>query len=85
MKIELKIKYSTGGNEASVTIRVFDFGMNYVKTIIQNAPRSRTIEGAPEFWDGTDDNGNLLPNGVYFYSVEMDNEEPLFGKIIYLQ
>ncbi len=82
---QLKIKYSTGGNEASVTIRVFDFGMNYVKTIIQNAPRSRTIEGAPEFWDGTDDNGNFLPNGVYFYSVEIDNEEPLFGKIIYLQ
>ena len=82
---QLKIKYSTGGNEASVTIRIYDFGINYVGTVIQNAPRNRTIEGAPEFWDGRDDNGNLLPNGVYFYRVDIDDEEPLFGKIIYMQ
>jgi hypothetical protein len=82
---QLKIKYSTGGKQASVTIRIYDFGINYVRTVIQNAPRNRTIEGAPEFWDGRDDNGNLLPNGVYFYRVDIDNEEPLFGKIIYMQ
>jgi len=82
---QLKIKYSTGGKEASVTIRIYDFGINYVGTVIQNAPRNRTIEGAPEFWDGRDDNGNLLPNGVYFYRVDIDDEEPLFGKIIYMQ
>ena len=82
---QLKIKYSTGGKEASVTIRIFDFGMNYIRTIIQNAPRNRTTEGAPEFWDGRDDNGNFLPNGVYFYRVDIDDEEPLFGKIIYMQ
>ena len=82
---QLKIKYSTGGKEASVTIRIFDFGMNYIRTIIQNAPRNRTTEGAPDFWDGTDDNGNFLPNGVYFYRVDIDDEEPLFGKIIYMQ
>jgi hypothetical protein len=82
---QLKIKYSTGGKEASVTIRIFDFGMNYIRTIIQNAPRNRTTEGAPDFWDGRDDNGNFLPNGVYFYRVDIDDEEPLFGKIIYMQ
>ena len=82
---QLKIKYSTGGKDASVTITVYDFGINYIRTIIQNAIRSRTIEGAPEFWDGRDDNGNLLPNGVYFYRVDIDDEEPLFGKIIYMQ
>jgi hypothetical protein len=82
---ELKIKYSTGGNEASVTIRIFDFGMNYIRTVIQNAPRNRTIEGAPDYWDGRDDNGNLLPNGVYFYRVDINDEDPIFGKIIYLQ
>jgi hypothetical protein len=82
---QLKIKYSTGGNEASVTIRVYDFGLNYVRTVIQNAPRNRTVEGAPEFWDGRDDNGNLLPNGVYFYRVDINDEEPIFGKIIYMQ
>ncbi len=82
---ELKIKYSTGGKDASVTIRIFDFGMNYVRTLIQNASRNRTIEGAPEFWDGKDQNGKLLPNGVYFYRIDVDEKEPLFGKIVYMQ
>lgn len=82
---QLKIKYSTGGKDANVTIRIYDFGMNYIRTIIQNSPRNRNLEGAPEFWDGLDDNGNYLPNGVYFYRIDINDEDPLFGKIIYLQ
>jgi ligand-binding sensor domain-containing protein len=83
---QLRIKYSTGGKSAAVTIRIFDFGMNYIRTIIQNAPRNYSVESQPaDFWDGRDDNGNLLPNGIYLYRVDVDSEEPLFGKIIYLQ
>ena len=82
---ELKIIYSTENKPANVTIRIFDFGMNYIRTVIQNVTRQRGLEGPPEFWDGRDDNGNLLPNGVYFYRVDIDDEEPLFGKIIYMQ
>ena len=40
---ELKIKYSTGGTEANVTIRIFDFGFNYVRTVIQNASQEIVI------------------------------------------
>jgi len=82
---ELKIMYSTENKPASVTIRIFDFGMNYIRTVIQNTQRQRGLEGPPDFWDGRDDNGNLLPNGVYFYRVDVNDNEPLFGKIIYLQ
>jgi len=82
---ELKIIYSTDNKPASVTIRIFDFGMNYVRTVIQNATRQRGPEGPPDFWDGRDDNGNYLPNGVYFYRVDINDEEPLFGKVIYMQ
>jgi len=82
---ELKIIYSTENKPANVTIRIFDFGMNYIRTVIQNVIRQRGLEGPPEFWDGRDDNGNFLPNGVYFYRVDINDEEPLFGKIIYLQ
>ena len=81
----LKIKYSTAGKDASVTIRIFDFGMNYVRTVLQNAPRNKTIGSPPDYWDGRDDNGKILPNGVYIYRVDVNDEEPLFGKIIYLQ
>ncbi len=82
---QLKIKYSTGDTDASVTIRLYDFGMNYVRTIIQNAPRNKDLEGAPDFWDGKDDAGNIVPNGVYLYRIDVDSDTPLFGKIIVMQ
>ncbi len=82
---ELKIKYSTSGSDANVTIRIFDFGFNYVRTVIQNVNRNRDLEGVPEFWNGKDDNGNTVPNGVYFYRVEIGDNDALFGKILVMQ
>ncbi len=82
---ELKIKYSTDGREANVTIRIFDFAFNYVHTIVQNVSRSLNLEGAPEFWNGKDDNGNYVSNGVYFYRVEVGDDDPVYGKILVMQ
>jgi ligand-binding sensor domain-containing protein len=87
-KIDNKItfKYDTGDQEENVTIRIFDFGMNYLKTVIQNAPRKISPSDPPyDSWDGTDDNGSLVPNGVYFYRIEVGSKDPLFGKILVLQ
>ena len=91
----LKIKYSTSGINSSVTIKIFDFGMNYVRTIINNAPRGQyshvvdnfdlQTNGVEDTWDGKDDNGNIVPNGVYFYRIEFDSNNPVFGKILVLQ
>jgi hypothetical protein len=91
----LKIKYSTGGKNSNVTIRIFDFGMNYVRTVINNVPRgqfshvvdSRDLQtnGVEDTWDGRDANGNIVPNGVYFYRIEFDSNNPVFGKILVLQ
>jgi len=91
----LKIKYSTGGENKKVTIRIFDFSMNIVRTVIQNADRSGLIHAVDNFnletngvidrWDGTDENGKIVPNGVYFYRIDFDNDDPVFGKIIVLQ
>lgn len=88
-----KIKYSTGGIRADVTIRIYDFGMNYVRTLIQDAPRGDVINtidkndpaGVIDYWDGKDDIGNTVPNGVYFYSVEIGSNDPLRGKILVVQ
>lgn len=91
----VKIKYSTGGKSLPVTIRIYDFGMNYVRTIIQQTQRgSNTHQVAGDtqagnavidFWDGKDDSGSIVPNGVYFYRIEAGDEEPMFGKIVVLQ
>jgi ligand-binding sensor domain-containing protein len=81
----LKIKYSTKGKFTKVTIRVFDFAFNHVRTIIQNVDRKNDLEGTPEIWDGKDENGNIVPNGVYFYRVDIGDDDQLFGKILVLQ
>ena len=79
----MKIKYSFSGDSKSVTIRIFDFGMNLVRTVIQNVDRI----GGNEFidnWDGKDENSAIVPNGVYFYRIDIGDDEPVFGKIIVL-
>ncbi|MDP4197681.1 MAG: hypothetical protein Q8940_21725, partial [Bacteroidota bacterium] len=90
----VNIKYSTGGIRANVTIRIFDFGMNLVRTVIQNAERGNPIHsletgnaeknGVVDFWDGRDDKGNVVPNGVYFYRIDVGSNSPVYGKIMVL-
>lgn len=80
----VRIHYSTGGVTASVTIEVFDFGMNRLRTVLRDARR----DGAPEhdeLWDGRDDTGSILPNGVYFYRVTTGNGDPAWGKVMVIQ
>ncbi|MFA5803512.1 MAG: hypothetical protein WC879_02610 [Melioribacteraceae bacterium] len=92
----VKIKYNTGGISKKVTIRIFDFGMNYLRTLIQNVDRGNPthvinssnadgINGVIDYWDGKDDFGSIVPNGVYFYRIEIDGSEPQFGKIMVIQ
>lgn len=84
----LKIKYTTNGKDDKVTIRIYDFGMNLVKTIIQNAPRSGLVDQRiqqTEFWNGKDEFGKIVSNGVYFYSVQIGNDDPIWGKILVIR
>jgi photosystem II stability/assembly factor-like uncharacterized protein len=82
----LKIKYSTSGIEKYISIRIFDFGFNYVRTIVQNVPRNFNLESVPiDYWDGRDDNGNFVANGVYFYRVEVGDNDAVYGKILVMQ
>lgn len=75
----VRIKYSLPAG-ADVTIRILDFGMNLVKTLIQNAPRN--AGNCFDTWSGRDENGKIVPNGVYFYRIDIGDEKPLFGKIL---
>ena len=83
---KITFKYDTDSRDENVTIRIFDFGMNYLRTVIQNSPRRLSPSDPPiDSWDGRDDNGSFVPNGVYFYRVDMGSMNPLFGKIIVLK
>jgi len=80
----VRIHYGTNGRDSQVTIRIFDFSMQPVRTLIQNAFRSGAIEH-DELWNGNDDRGNRATNGVYFYRVETGNGDAAWGKILLIQ
>ena len=58
--------------------------MNPVRTLIQNASRHSTDE-LFAIWDGKNNEGFTVPNGVYFYRIEIDDDTPVWGKILVIQ
>ena len=66
-----------------VTVEIFDFGMNRVRTLIHGAQRAGSE--FDELWDGRDDQSRIVANGVYFYRLRINNDVPRFGKILVLQ
>ncbi|HUF10294.1 MAG TPA: FlgD immunoglobulin-like domain containing protein [Rhodothermales bacterium] len=73
----LKIRFELPTSE-SVTVRVFDFGSTVVRTFDLSAASPGVREVV---WNGTDDRGVQVANGVYFYTVEKSNET-VSGKIL---
>ena len=80
----VRIHYGMRGQDAPVTIRIFDFAMQPVKTLLRNAMRTANSE-QDEIWDGRDGRGRRVANGVYFYSVEIGGSGPAWGKILVIQ
>lgn len=78
----LRIHYAAGDSPSRVTIRVFDFGMNLVRTVLQNAQRIGELD---EIWDGRDDHHRQVANGTYFYHVVVNDGTPMWGKVMVLQ
>lgn len=80
----VRFHYNIGQPSTTVTIEVFDFGMNRVRTILRDAPRSGAQE-RDEIWDGRDQSGSIVRNGVYFYRVIVGGGDPAWGKVMVLQ
>jgi hypothetical protein len=80
----VRIHYSTDGKSIPVSIRIFDFAMQPVKTLLHDAPRTGQYEH-DEVWNGRDDQNRRVTNGVYFYRIEMSGTEAQWGKIFVLQ
>ena len=75
-----RIHYDVPKPGSAVTIRIYDFSMHVVRTLIQNAPRP--VGETDDVWNGQDDTGKIVDNGVYFYSVVINNGTPIWGKIL---
>jgi hypothetical protein len=74
-----RFHYTTGTSAALVNIELFDFGMNRVRTVLYGASR---IGESDDLWNGLDDHGRLVPNGVYFYRITIGSDKPAWGKIL---
>jgi hypothetical protein len=58
--------------------------MNLVNTPLQNVQRESNREH-DEIWNGKKQDGSFVTNGVYFYQLVVDNDEPRWGKILVIQ
>ncbi len=80
----VRLHYSTDGKDAAVTVRIFDFAMNLIKTVVQNVHREGSREH-DEIWNGKDETNNFVPNNIYFFQVIVDNDESRWGKILVIR
>ena len=71
-------------NGGTAGISVYDFGMFPVRTIIKNALRTADRE-YDEVWDGKNDSGTQVANGVYYIRVTLGDADPVWTKVIVLQ
>ena len=73
------IRYSILEN-TTVKLIIRDFSGKPVKELVN---KQETAGSKTAVWDGTDNSGQKVANGVYFYSIQSENNKA-FGKIIYL-
>ena len=73
-----KISYGLDRNAATSVITILDLNGNPVRIV-----NGEIAVGRHEFsWDGLDDNGSLLPDGVYGFSVvAVDRDEEPVGSV----
>jgi hypothetical protein len=76
----VRFRYRTE-TPVTVTVLVYDFGMNPVRTVVSGKDRPEPGDWA-ETWDGRNDIGEWVANGVYFYRISCDNKSPLWGKVV---
>lgn len=72
-------------DDSRVTVTIYDLNLELVKTVVSGITRIGGVESDDLVWDGTDDDNDLVANGVYFYRVELDTEDDLWGKIVVIK
>ena len=65
----------------SVSVSVYDFAMALVRKVEEGILRQGDAE-YDAVWDGRNDFGERVANGVYFYRVDLPGTEPAWGKVI---
>ncbi|MDA0335135.1 MAG: hypothetical protein O2782_08230 [bacterium] len=69
--------------DARVTIEIYDFSSRRVRTLVDGVDRAGGNNHG-EKWDGLDEDGHPVANGVYFFRVETDRGDRAFGNLVVL-
>jgi flagellar hook assembly protein FlgD len=67
-----------------VTVKIYDFAMDLVVTLVDGEHRNGDVE-YDEPWDGRNEKGNFVANGVYFFKVEAAGGQTEWGKVVVLK
>lgn len=67
-------------SDGEVTIKIYDFEMKLVKTVLENAPRAGGVE-YDQVWDGKNEKDEMVANGIYFFKIEGPGGQKEWGKI----
>ena len=69
--------------DANVDIDIYDFASRRVCTLASGTRFTGNIDHQVP-WDGSDDSGQSVANGTYFYRIQMDSGRQAFGKVVVL-
>lgn len=72
-------------SDTRATIGIYDINLELVKMIVSRIFRRGGVESDDIVWDGTSDDGELVANGVYFYRIELDSGDDLWGKVVVIK
>jgi len=64
---------------SSSTICIYNFNGKKIKTLVD---MKFSVGKHQIVWDGTDDFGNLVSNGIYFYRMVQGDKYTVFSKMI---
>jgi hypothetical protein len=67
------------------TVKIYDINLELVKTVADGVFRRGGIESDDILWDGKNGDGDLAANGIYFYRIELDSGEDLWGKVVLIK
>ncbi|EQB62909.1 MAG: glycosyl hydrolase family protein [candidate division Zixibacteria bacterium RBG-1] len=74
-----RIHYAPKQN-GKVTIKIYDFALNLVATLLNNQIRQAGVE-YDEIWDGRNKDGKIVANGIYFFKVDAEGGQKEWGKV----
>jgi len=72
-------------DDTRASIKIYDFNLELVKTVVTDLSRIGGVESDDIVWNGTNDKGKEVANGIYFYRIELDSGEDLWGKVVVIK